>query len=374
MLNRTLYKIDKVILVASFILVIFVPLISGILQEDKTASNTEKRNLEKLPALPDSIEALIQFPKLFNQYYSDHFGFREELTRAYFKTTSKLGKQSTLDDVTFGKQDWLFLGGTKPGYTNYGDPVGNAMNVKLFTQKELENYVAPLVAIDDWLKQQDIEFLFVIAPNKHSIYFDKLPSFITKKNELSAIDQLLTYIREHTDITTVDLRPALIDGRKEHEVYYKSDTHWNHYGANIAQYEIMKTIGKMFPGKITPSLLTDDQFEMNILNDGDLAKFAGIESFSEPSPVPVFEDACNTYIETHTATDTGNYTTTCTGQQLQALVYRDSFFITLQPYFSKKFSRITYIQERISKPLLMIELDKNRPDIVISEVVERAIP
>ena len=39
---------------------------------------------------------------------------------------------------------------------------------------------------------------------------------------------------------------AFPDNIVEHdtlELYYKTDTHWNGYGANIAQYEIMLEIG-----------------------------------------------------------------------------------------------------------------------------------
>ena len=374
MLKRLFYKADKIILIATFGLMIYIPLITGIIQEDKTASNTEKRNLATIPALPGSFDELIKYPKQFNQYYSDHFGFREKLTRAYFKNINRLGEQSSIDDVTFGQNNWLFLGSTKPGYTNYGDPVGSAMNVNLFTQEELESYARPLIATNGWLKKQGIAYVFVIAPNKHSIYFDKLPDYVTKKNKLSAIDQLVTYLREHTEITVVDLRQALIEGRKNHQVYYKSDTHWNHFGANIAQHEIMKIVKDIFPEQITPALLADHQFEISTRNDGDLAKFANIETFSEPSPQPIFEEICNTYIEQHNATDASNYTTTCNTQKLKAVIYRDSFFIALQPYFSNKFSSVTYISERINQPSLEKEIKKHKPDIVINEVVERAIP
>ena len=374
MLKRIFYKIDKIILIATFGLMIYIPLFTGIIQEDKTASNTEKRNLAKIPPLPNSLDELVKFPKQFNQYYSDHFGFREKLTRAYFKNINKLGRQSSIDDVTFGQENWLFLGSTKPGYVGYGDPIGGAMNVNLFTQKELENYAEPIIATNDWLKKQGIAYIFVIAPNKHSIYFDKLPDYVTKKNKISAIDQLVTYLHEHTDVVVVDLRQALIEGRKKHQVYYRSDTHWNHYGANIAQHEIIQKVKEIFPEKISPMLLTDHQFEMNTKDDGDLAKLASIEAFSEPSPQPIFEETCNTYIELYSAKEASNYTTTCNTQKLKTIIYRDSFFTALQPYFSKKFLSATYIQERISQASLVEQLEENKPDIVINEVVERGIP
>ena len=94
MLRRLFYKIDKILLIVAFGLMIYIPLITGVLQEDKTVSSTEKRNLATFPRLPDTLAELAEFPKQFNLYYSDHFGFREKLTRAYFKNKRKLGKKS----------------------------------------------------------------------------------------------------------------------------------------------------------------------------------------------------------------------------------------------------------------------------------------
>lgn len=373
MLRRLFYKIDKILLIVAFGLMIYIPLITGVLQEDKTVSSTEKRNLATFPRLPDTLAELAEFPKQFNLYYSDHFGFREKLTRAYFKNVNKLGQHSALDDLTFGRDDWLFLGSTKPGYTGYGDPFGGAMNANLFTQQELERYVKPIITTNNWLKQQGIAYLFVIAPNKHTIYFDKLPEYVTKINDTSAMDQLINYLMEHTDVAVVDLRPALYEGKKNHQVYYKNDTHWNHYGANIAQFEIMKKIEEMFPDQITATLLTDDQFEFVNRDEGDLAKIAGIETTIEPSPLPIFDETCNADTVSLNAEDDNHYTTTCNTKKLKTVIYRDSFFTALQPYFSKKFLSATYLLERAHRESLLKQLEKNKPDIVISEIVEREL-
>jgi len=373
MLKRLFYKIDKIILIAAFGLIIYIPLITGVLQEDKTVSNTEKRNLATFPELPETFDELSDFPKQFNLYYSDHFGFREKLTRAYFKNVNKLGQHSSLDDVTFGRDGWLFLGSTKPGYTGYGDPFGGAMNANLFTRQELERYVKPIVALNNWLKQQGIAYLFVIAPNKHTIYFDKLPEYVTKINDISAMDQLFDYLRDHTDVAIVDLRPALYEGKKNRQIYYKNGTHWNHYGANIAQYEIMKKIEDMFPGKIMAELLTDDQFEVVNRDEDDLAKIAGIETTIESSPLPIFDETCNTDTVSLNAEDDNYYTTTCHTQKLKTIIYRDSFFTALQPYFTKKFLSATYLWEKANQESLLKQLVKDKPDIVISEIVEREL-
>ena len=368
---RTLYKVDKIILIFIFGLLIYMPFVVGVIQQDKKISRVEKRNLAKFPSLPESLKAFSEYPKAFNIYYSDHFGFRDVLTKLYFKIVNKLGSQSSIDDVTMGQDGWMFLGSIKPGYKKFGDPIGDAININLFTNKELEDFASSIVTIKNWLGNKGIKYVYVIAPNKHTIYFDKLPKYITKKNIKSATDQLVEYLQEHTDVAVVDLRPALLQERKKHQVYYKSDTHWNHYGANVAQFEIMNKIKDLLHEKVSPTLLTDNQFKILSSDGGDLARYAKIENIIEASPQPVFEAGCDPVNETP---DSKTYTMVCETQELNAVIFRDSFFNALQPYISRKFRRSTYISELMNYNSLHKYIAQENPDIVIDEVIERFFP
>ena len=371
--KRKIYKADKIILILIFGLAIYIPFLTGVIQPDKISSGVEKRNLAELPAFPQSIEELKSYPGEFNLYYSDHFGLRERLTRRYFKLLNKIGGQSSLEHVTTGKDDWLFLGSIKPGYTDYGDPIGDAVNVNLFSEKELEQFATSITTINNWLRDRGIEYIYVIAPNKHTIYFEKLPDHITKQNKFSATDQLVAYLRKNTEVTVVDLRGVLLEEKKKHQVFHKSDTHWNHYGANAAQFEIMKTISEIFPDRISPVRLTQEQFKLSAKTDGDLTKIAHIESFKEYAPEPIFKNSCTPVLE-ETALESNSYISSCDDKELSTVVFGDSFFVALKPYFSRNFHRFVYIPERINHSTLSYFIEKNKPDIVIDEIVERELP
>ena len=45
----------------------------------------------------------------------------------------------------------------------------------------------------------------------------------------------------------VDLRPALKAARQDQDVYYKTNTHWNGYGAFIAYTTIINALGSSYP-------------------------------------------------------------------------------------------------------------------------------
>lgn len=372
--NHRLYRIDKIILIFVFGLAIYAPFLLGITQEDKTTSVVEKRNLASLPSPPESLQALNEYPEALNLYYSDHFGLREALTKAYFRLINKLSDKSSVDDVTFGQDGWMFLGSIRPGYKDYNDPIGDAINVNLFTNSELEEFASTIVKTKNWLNDRGIKYIYVIAPNKHSIYFDKLPEYISKKNPESATDQLIKYLREHTDVVVVDPRSALLEEKKKHQVYYKSDTHWNQYGANVVQFEIMKKVEDFFPGKISPTLLADNQFITSTMNNGGLSTFAKIENIKEDDPQPVFETGCNPVNKTPMVHGRETHTIICETQKLNAVIFRDSFFIAMQPYFSRKFYRATYIWDKMNYDSLVKYVAQENPDIIIDEVVERKLP
>ena len=284
-----LKNIDKMLLVLVFALVIYGPCFTGMIQKDMLASVVEKRHLAKRPAFPSSLTAINRYPEAFDAYYSDHFGYREVMTKTYFKLANTLGGPSSFDDVTIGKDDWLFFGSIKPDRLRKHGPYGDAMNLNLYTPAELEAFASTLLALKDWLKSKGIEYIYTIAPNKHSIYFERMPDFITKVNEESATDQLINYLRSKTDVTVVDLRPALLKEKQLRQVFFKYDSHWNHYGANAVQFEILNAVKGLFPDSVFPARLAEDQFEILEVDGGDLVGFVNLDGVREEKPVPVLE-------------------------------------------------------------------------------------
>jgi len=75
-------KLDKLTaypLAIIFLAAIFIPFLGSIIKSDTIKSETEKRVLAPLPEKPNSIKTLRRYPKKFNLYYQDNFGFRENL-------------------------------------------------------------------------------------------------------------------------------------------------------------------------------------------------------------------------------------------------------------------------------------------------------
>lgn len=372
--NSFSYKIDKIILLIIFGLAIYIPLFTSIFQTDQLSSSSEKRKLATLPPAPNSIKTLNKFPQAFNSYYSDHFGLREQYTALYSSLLYQTQALHAINEVTFGQDGWMFLGDIEPGPHKYDDPMGDAINKNLFSKEQLQNFAQSITAVKQWLKNRGVEYIFVIAPNKHSIYFDKMPSFISKQNEYSATDQLVAYLQKHTDVNVVDLRPALLEEKKNHQVYFKADTHWTHYGANAAQFEIMKKVQSLFPKQeVKPIFLQDDQFKILTKTNGDLANFTKIGKISEKLAIPVFNPGC-TVKKDPSSQGTFINIFSCQSQGLKAVIFGDSFLVFLQNYISGYFKRSIYIPTKINYNLLNKYINLEKPDIIIEEIVERKLP
>ena len=349
---------------------IFVPFFLGLVQKDKDVSSSEKRTLAALPAKPTNLAEVQSYPRLFETYYADHFGFRDWLIKRYKTVKYNLG-DSPSADLTLGKDGWLFLGNIKETYTKFHDPFGDVRNINLYTEGELKKFAENVSNFEAWLEVRDIPYVMVIPPNKHTTYFDKLPSSIQREAPTSALDQLIGYLRDNTDITIVDLRDSLSAERKTHDVFRKTDTHWNHYGANVAQYEILNVVKDLISDRKTPKL-----YEMRLDEPrlGDLAGMLGVDLEGDANPQPILTGECQPTRKTAETNLPKTTVWTCDTRELKALIYHDSFFGALKPYFNRHFSRTTYIPTAANPKSVKEQIEFNKPDIFIEEWVERKLP
>ena len=115
-------------------------------------------------------------------------------------------------------------------------------------------------------------------------------------------------------------------------------------------------------------------YNYRILSRDAQSVAAGGGSGHEDDPQPVFEGTCTPTKEPVDARETEVYTMNCDDQQLDAVIFRDSFFSLLQPYFARKFARSTYIWSKLNYPALTKYLKREKPDIVIEEWIERTLP
>ena len=136
----------------------------------------------------------------------------------------------------------------------------------------------------------------------------------------------------------------------------------------------MKHIERLFPGKLSPNLLSDEEFRVSSTNKGDLTSFTNTFGAVDIDPMPLFSDTCNPTKHPAKPGSMENFTSDCDRGELSVLIFRDSFFTALTPYFSRKFKHASYAWGKFSHDRLEAYINKEKPDIVIEERVERTFP
>ena len=170
------------ILTALFLIVLFLPaLMTGASHEEAHGRLEEKRQLAKRPGFPEEVDAVIAFPRQFEAYFNDHFQLREVLIRSHNRLKIKLLKKLPQKDVLLGRDGWFF-------YTR-NNLLQDFLGLEPLSTEALHDRQRLLEAKRDWLASQGIPYLFVVAPNKQTIYPEKMPEGYIRFKDPSRLDR-----------------------------------------------------------------------------------------------------------------------------------------------------------------------------------------
>ena len=358
---------------AAFALVLALPALDTFLGLDRTPPPQEKRQLAPVPGTPRSSAALAAFPGALDAYLSDHFGFRSLLVRLQARVSVLwLGvPPSPKVDVMVGRDGWLFFTGDQSiPYIEGANP---------FTPAELEAWTTSLRERSRWLARRGIRYLVVFAPGSPSIYPEHLPRWVRPAARGTRLDQLMAAVRSHPEVAVLDLRPALLEVKKLAVVYSPTDTHWNNLGGWAAYRAVMNRLSEWFPAAHVFPFAT---FGVAWVTGGggDLAMMADIQGMvtervawlapkagyrARPTHAPDY-DALRPWPHGMEPVITER-----PGAQIpRAVVFRDSFSMSLAPYLSEHFGRAVYLWIPEFEPSV---IERERPDLVIQEYAERLL-
>ena len=364
--NKSLRFVLDILVIPLFFLGLWSPLGENLLGWDPTAPPKEKRVLASAPALEWNLESIQAFPRSFENFYNDHFGWRSSLIHwNNYLRVAWLGSSSPR--VIVGAHGWLYYG-TQRCRESY-------RNINLFSDEALAGLQEELEKTQQWRVQRNILYLNVWVPNKDTIYPEFLPSWMVKVNEESRLDQWIEWMTTHTSIPVLDLRPALFEAKRDGLIYFRTDSHWNDVGSYIAYREIMKTVAPWFD-----SLTEIDPGRIDIhtakSSGGDLAGMLDMQKYYDheyrtadivkPQAKKVVFDRTSTSL----AQDVRVTAMELPGSTAPSLmVFHDSFGIFLIPYFSETFSRVVFVESLFNQ----VAVEMEHPDLVLDVHVERLL-
>jgi alginate O-acetyltransferase complex protein AlgJ len=361
-------KVFEIALIVFFLTVICAPPLMYILSSKKELSDTEKRELAPFPEAPKDLKTLLQFPRKFEDYYNDHFGFREVLIKRYHREMRKRFGQSGVPDVIVGKEGWYF----------YTPVLDDFRGLRPLTEQKLISWKEDVVRKRDWLAKQGIHYLFVFAPDKQTIYPEYLPDYFQKAKGTTPIEQFTEYLKQDPDVEILDLRPGLLSAKSEGRLYLKTDTHWNSYGAFVGYKKMIHKISQWFPKE---QFKLDFYFQDTTVGRpaGDLAKMLGLhETIKEIHPLLKERHLCAQRLELNLEIENFRkmkesepFMKGCRDANLRALVFMDSFFGQIEPFFSENFQKVVYLWQPYDQETVERVIDYLHPHLVIEERVER---
>lgn len=329
------------------------------------------------PIWRPSLASVNDFPSRLTQWFNDHVGFRKQLigtyniAKYYGLTPASLaravGSSAAADGVVVGRNGWLFYNG--------GRILEDFRCTSPFTTQELQHWKAVLEARRQWLARQGIHYVLLIGPNAQTIYPEYMPRKITRVGKQSRFDQLLAELQTVPGFDVIDVRDQLCKASQQYPTYFRTDTHWNQYGAFIGYQGLMNSLVRACPD-LQPLTLSDfniRQFDVDV-SEGDLAKMLN-------SPIGIPDVSVNLQPKREVRvqvvdTDLPSVGTiariaTCgSGQAGTAVVFHDSFFNAIEPYFNTHWSRVHYVHTA-DFPAEVVTAE--HPRVVVQEIVERQL-
>lgn len=347
----------RYVFILIFFSLLFLPLLSIAIdiRMDNNIINEKRLKAQKPVWDNDKIDYI----KKYYKFFKDNFAGREHLISFYNNFKYNLLNESTVPDrILFGKDDFLFY-----SKQNDGDSIMDYQGLIKLDSDKLKSIRLGLLDFNKWLSERNIKFYFIIAPDKQTVYPDKMPDNI-RRCFITSTDQILNEIDDR-NIKIIDLREDLINARSmKYELYAKSDTHWNSLGAYIAYKKIMEVIYRDF-NIIKPIRINLNQFEFVSRTDiKDLYDMLGVKGFLPTKYAMINLPSLFSVVSKYDK----DLVTSSGYNKLRVIMFRDSFTDALQPFLSNTFGYINYKWTyKIDKGIIL----KEKPDIVIFEVVER---
>lgn len=323
----------------------------------------ENENISYYQIIPQTIKKSKAYCRAYEEYYNDNFILKGIFVKLYHKIKWKLSTNPNPKQIISGDENWLFLGNH---YENINETI---FGIDTFNTEELNNIKMVQSERKRFLDSLGIDYYVMIAPEKSTIYKEKIPIKIdverTKSNQV--IDLL-----SQLGITVIFPKDTLLKSKQSLQVYYKYDSHWNANGAYIAYTQLMDSLKIKHP-ELQKISISDFNITTEYKNrENDLSNILFVESdwdiipeYSLKRPLAMV----NKWNDIKPQLIMQNPH----GPTKKIVTFNDSYLPLIALYLGESFKEFSMCQfigyPNFDKDLI----SKEHPDIVLFEVVERSI-
>ncbi|MBI4715491.1 MAG: hypothetical protein HY760_06110 [Nitrospirae bacterium] len=356
------------IAIGVFLLLLLSPVAGWMAGSDPSLE--ENRRLQQLPEF--SPEALLD-PKFYSgvdAYFTDHFAYRGGLIQAKNWIDYHLFDTSPSPKVHIGTEGWLYYYRTLHDYRK--------ADCGPRERQRMRSIARQLHELEKIVEGSGREFVFIVAPDKPTVYpeyfGEERSPFPCDKNHY---DLLRDAFQEFPVKNFVRVDMVLREAKRDRQVYFKTDTHWNLDGSRIAAEAILK--------HLAPTAWPDYAPEVEMKTQryaGDLSRMMALDIGEDTAvtqkivyPSEVEEGVAGRFAD-H---DRLRYIAQpLPGRRVlpRAVIYRDSFSTRMIPFLKGSFEQLDVIWSNnvVTRlgPAPVEDLRASR--IVIVEVAEMYLP
>ena len=330
---------------ALFLLFLLVPgILTLVLGPSEAGAN------EQLSRAPQMIKAgSVNYDVLSDAcaYFDDHFAMRQQFITANAALTAALFHESASQDVTLGRDGWLF----------YAETLEDFEGSSPMTERQLYCAAHTLSLMQEYAASQNCAFVFAAAPNKNSLYPEYMPARYEKSQAPSNLTRLAALLSRE-GVNTCDLSAHLLT--QDEPVYFKTDSHWTGFGSALAHDALLAALGRgdtLSQEDFTPQPHLGDLYEMLCP--------AGTET--EPG-LALSRARTFSYVGAVHGPDDMTIRTICSGQTGRLLMFRDSFGNALHEDMAESFAAACFSR---AMPYDLTLLEQEAADTLVIELVER---
>ncbi len=343
-------------MIGIFFALLLIPGVLGFFPAGDEGENVENRRLAEKPEL--TWQNLRSYPAEAEAYLNDHAPFRTQFLDAYATLNMELFDSIDSSEVIVGRDGWLFYTG---GATRL-----DVLGIGMFSDGECEELLGLLQAVRDKYAGEGKEFVFLLLPNKETVYRQYLPEAYAPLTDTSRAKSLVRYLREHSDLTVVYPEEALLQASAQYPTYYRTDTHWNAFGAFVGVQELVAALGGE-PAKTAELTVRVSEGERGDLGDfGHTPMRYLTEEEVVPAPyrsgaaVTVLADGDGLYHSRTEGAPDGRRLTMC----------GDSFQGAMQDILSQEYGEVALIRWNFQEKHALTDYPG---DIFVYEIVEREL-
>lgn len=372
---KKIKKVLDILFAVCFVAVIFIPFL--MLDTETEDSELENRALTKWPGL--------HFDKLHTEWYGhyveDRVGFRNEAIVLNADITYEVFGQFSEDLHMFGKKEYIFP--ADEGYVqNY-----QRLNIDEDLMDDLMTYLSRTNA---YVRENDGLFVFMICPDKASVYGEYMPDTIyvdeSRESTLDMAERKLDRLQIPHVVPHEEFRQIKEDVQIYNQKY--DCAHWNALGAFYGLSMVDEIIYETYPDI---PVMKEEDFGGGAYGGEEFGKSWGItwglEFFATSEPIldcipnlecreiSAYTAAADSPYRVDVPVEPGNNMAYFYNEEAPndktVLILHDSFMDNRETWYTYRYREV-YFTSRVNYTHMKDYIDLIRPDVVIFELAERS--